>query len=186
MRPSFRPVLAFNTPSPLSLIMSSFCYLVAKSCPSLWDPMDCSTPGFPVCLLKFMSIESVMPSNHLILCRPFLLLPSVFPSIRVLCNESALCIKWPKYWSFSIRPPNEYSGLIFFRIDWFDSLCYPLDFQESSSAHNSIHQFFGVQTSLWSNSHICTWLLKKPELWLFGLLSPNWCLCFLICYLGFS
>ena len=70
---------------------------------------------------KPMSIESVMPSNHLILCHP-LLLPSIFPSIRVFSNESALLISWPKYWSFSISPSNEYSGLISFRIDWFDPL----------------------------------------------------------------
>ena len=73
-------------------------------------------------LLKLMSIESVMPSNHLILCRPLLLLPSIFPSIGGFFNESALCSKWPKYWSFSISPSNEYSGLISFRIDWFDLL----------------------------------------------------------------
>ena len=73
-------------------------------------------------LLKPMSIESVMPSNHLILCRRLLLLPSIFPSIRVFSNELALCIKWPKYWSFSISPSNEYSGLTVFRIDWFDLL----------------------------------------------------------------
>ena len=73
-------------------------------------------------LLKFMSIVSVMPSNHLILCCPLLLLLSVFPRIRVFSNESALCIGWPKYWSFSISPSNEYSGLISFRIDWFDLL----------------------------------------------------------------
>ena len=75
-------------------------------------------------LLKFMSIESVMSSNHLILCRPLLLLSSIFLSIRVFSNESALHIRWPKYWSFSfsIRPSNEYSGLISFRIDWFDCL----------------------------------------------------------------
>ena len=75
-------------------------------------------------LLKLMSIESVMPSNHLILCCPLLLLPSIFPSIRVFSNESVLPIKWPKYWSFSfsISPSNEYSGLIYFRMDWFDFL----------------------------------------------------------------
>ena len=73
-------------------------------------------------LLKPMSIQSVMPSNHLILCHPLLLLPSIFLSIRVLSNESALCIRWPKYWSFSISPSNEYSGMISFRIDWFDFL----------------------------------------------------------------
>ena len=74
--------------------------------------------------LKPMSIESVMPSNHLILCRPFLLLPSIFPSIRVFLNESALCIRWPKYWSFSfkISPTNEHPGLISFRMDWLDLL----------------------------------------------------------------
>ena len=89
--------------------------------------MDCSTPGFsvlhhPWSLLKLMSIELVMPSNHLALHRPLLLLPSVFPSIRVFSNESALCIRWPKYWSFSfsINPFSEYSGLISFRIIWFD------------------------------------------------------------------
>ena len=90
--------------------------------------MDCSTPGSPVLdylswgLLKLMSIQSVMPSNHLILCRPLLLLPSMFPSIRVFSSESALHIRWPKYWSFSfsISPSNVESGLISFRIDCFD------------------------------------------------------------------
>ena len=91
--------------------------------------MDCGTPGFPVHhqpqnLLKLMSIKSVMPSNHLILCHPLHLLPSIFPSIWVFSSESVLCIRWPKYWSFSfsISPSNEYSGLISFRIDWFDLL----------------------------------------------------------------
>ena len=85
-----------------------------------------ASPSFTISwsLLKLMSIESVMPSSHLILCRPLLLLPSIFPSIRVFSSESALCFRWPKYWSFSfsISPSNEYSGFIFFRIDWFDSL----------------------------------------------------------------
>ena len=85
-------------------------------------------------LLKLMSIESVMPSNHLILCHPLLLSPSIFPSIRVFSNESALHIRWPKYWSFSfsISPSNEYSGLISFRMDWLDLLASPKDSQESS------------------------------------------------------
>ena len=84
-------------------------------------------------LLKFMSIESVTPSNHLILCRPLLLLPSIFPSIRVFSNESVLCVRWPKYWrfSFSISPSNEYSGLISFRMDWLDLLAVQ-DAHESS------------------------------------------------------
>ena len=101
---------------------------VTQSCPTLCNTMDCSTPGFPVHhqlldLLRLISIESEMPSNHLILCHP-LFLPAVFLSTRVFSNESALCIRWPKYWSFSfsISPFNEYSGLISFRIDWFDLL----------------------------------------------------------------
>ena len=92
----------------------------AQLCSTLCDPMDCSTPGLPVItnswsLLKLMSIELVMPSSHLMLCRPLLLLPSIFPSIRVFSNESVLPIRWPKYWSFSvsISPSNEYSGLIY-------------------------------------------------------------------------
>ena len=85
-------------------------------------------------LFKLMSIESVMPSNHVILCHPLLLLPSVFPSIRIFSHESALHIRWPKYWSlsFSISSSNEYSGLISFRIDWFDLLKCSRDSQESS------------------------------------------------------
>ena len=89
--------------------------------------MDCSTPGLPVrhhlpALAQIMFIESVMPSSHLILCHPLLLLPAIFPSIRVFSNESALHIRQPKYWSFSISisPSNEYSGLITFRMDWFN------------------------------------------------------------------
>ena len=103
------------------------CCSVAQSCPTLCNPMDCSTPGFPVfqiswILLKLMSIELVIPSDHLFLFHPLILLPSVFPNIRVFSDESALFIRWPKYWSFSssISPSNEYSGLIFLRIDWFD------------------------------------------------------------------
>ena len=109
-------------------------------------------------LLKLTSIESVMPSNQLILCRPLLLLPSVFPSIRVFSNESALRIRCLKYWSisFSVSPSSEYSGLISFRIDWFDLL----QFKGLSRVFSSItilkHQFFGAQPSLWSNSHIHT------------------------------
>ena len=92
-------------------------------------------------LLKLMFIESVMPSNHLILCHPLLLLPSVFPSIRVFSNESALLIKWPKYWSFScsISVSNEYSGLIFFRTDWFEPSPTP-QFPGSASGKESTRQ----------------------------------------------
>ena len=99
---------------------------VAQSCPTLCNSMDCSMPDLTTItnsqsFLKLMSIESVMPSNYLILCHPLLLL-LIFPSIRIFSNESVLHIRWPKYWSFSfsISPSNEYSGLISFRIDWFD------------------------------------------------------------------
>ena len=86
--------------------------------------LPCPSPIPGACSSKLMSIKSVMPSNHLILCRPFLLLPSIFPNIKVFSSESSLCIRWPKYWSFSfsISPSNEYSGLTSFRIDWFDLL----------------------------------------------------------------
>ena len=101
---------------------------VAQSCLTLFNPMDCSTPvlslSFSIIqsLFKLLSIESVMPSNHLILGHPLLLLPSIFPSIRVFITASVHRIRWPKYWSFnfSISPSNEYSGLISFRIDWFE------------------------------------------------------------------
>ena len=102
---------------------------VAQSCPTLRDTMDCSMPGLPVHnqlseLLKLMFIQSVMSSNHLILCCSLLLLPSIFPRIRVFSNESALCIRWPNYQSFSfnISPSNEQPGLISFRMDWLDLL----------------------------------------------------------------
>ena len=106
-------------------------------------------------LFKLMSIESVMPSNHLILCRPLLLMPSIFPSIRVFSNESVLCIKWPKYWSFSfsISPSNEYSGLISFRIGWFDVLAVqgtlksPLQHHSSKASILWRSAFFIVQLS---------------------------------------
>ena len=108
------------------------CCLAAKSCPTLCNPMGCSRPNSQS-LLKFMSVESVMLSNHLILCCPLLLPPSIFPSIRVFSNDSVLHIRWPKCWSFSfsISPSKKYSGLISFRMDWLD-LCSPKNSQESS------------------------------------------------------
>ena len=113
---------------------------------------------------KPMSIESVMPSNHLILCSPLHLPPSIFPSIRVFSNESALCIKWTKYWSFSfsISPSKENSGLISFRMDWLDLLAVQGTLK--SLLHTTVqnHQFFTTQLSLWSNSHIHAWPLEKP------------------------
>ena len=89
----------------------------------------------------------MMPSNHLILCCPILLLPSICPSIRVFSNESALCIRWPKYWSFrlSISPSSEYSGLISFRVDWFYLLAVQETLKSLLQHHDSTHQFFGTQ-----------------------------------------
>ena len=113
-------------------------------------------------LLKLMSIESVMPSNHLILCHPLLLLLSIFPIIRAFSNEPVLPIRWPKYWSFSfsISPSNEYSGLISFRIHWFD-----LEVQGTLKGllqhHSSIASMLRC-SALQSNFHIHTWLLEKP------------------------
>ena len=96
-------------------------------------------------LLKLMSIESVMPSNHLLLCHSLLLLPSVFPSIRVFSKESVLCIRWPKYWSFSFSPSGEHSGPISFRMDWLDLVEVSRVFSNTTVQN---HQFFGTQLSL--------------------------------------
>ena len=135
---------------------------VAQSCPTLCDPMNRSMPGLPVhhrlpesTPPKPMSIELVMPSNHLILCRPLLLLPSIFPSIRAFSNESSLRIRWPKYWSFSfsISPSNEYSGLISFMMDWLDLLAVQGTLKSLLQYHNSkasilqCSAFFIVQLS---------------------------------------
>ena len=128
---------------------------VAQSCPALCDPLDCSTPDFPVLncsqiLLKFMSFELVMPSNHLILCHSLLFPSSIFSSIRVFSNESALHIRWSKYWSFSfsISPSNEYSGLICFRMDWLDLLAV-------QGTPNSLlqHQLKSINSSVLSFLH---------------------------------
>ena len=113
---------------------------VAQLCPTLCDPMNHSTPGLPVTNSpsspKLTSIESVMPSSHLILCHPLLLLPPIPPSIRVFSSESTLLTRWPKYWSFSfsISPSNEHPGLVSFRIDWLDLLAVQGTLQESSPA----------------------------------------------------
>ena len=101
-------------------------------------------------LLKLVSIESVMPFHHLILCHPLLLLPSIFPSIRVFSSESVLHIKWPRYrsFSFSISPSNEYSGLISFRMDWLDLLAVQGTFKIFSNTTVQKHQYFGAQLYL--------------------------------------
>ena len=133
------------------LLGNTLCCSVGQSCLTVCDPMDCSTlvhglqasPSFIISrsLLKLLSIESVMPSNHLVLCCPLLLLPSIFPSIRVFANELALRIRWPKYqrFSFNIGPSNEYSGLIPFRIVWFDP----------SAVHVTLRGLLQHHTLLW-------------------------------------
>ena len=150
-------------------VKRSCCCSVAQLNPTLCNPMDCGTPGFPV--LHYLPElpqthvhwfgDTIQPSHHLL--PPSNLLVSVFPSIRVFSNESALCIRWPKYWSFSfsISPSNEYSGLIYFRTDCFD-LLYLRDSQESSPApqFESINSL--VLSLLYGSNHISTWLLEKP------------------------
>ena len=136
-----------------------FCFSsVAQSYLTLCDPVDCSMTGFPVhhqlwSLLKLMSIELLMPSNHLILCCSLILLPSILPNIRVF-SESALRIRWPQYWSFSfsLSPSSEYSGLISFRIDWLDLLTVQgtlksLQHHNSKSSILQCSPFFMVQLS---------------------------------------
>ena len=121
------------------------CYVMSNS---MWPPWSATPQAFlsitnSWSLLKLMSIESMMPSNPLIFCHPLLLLPSILPSIWVFSNESVLCIRWSKYWSFSISPSSEYSGLISFRIDWFD--------------------LFAVQGTLKSLLQHLSWVLSTPQ-----------------------
>ena len=143
---------------------------------SSWTAAHQASLSFTVSqsLLKLMSVESMMPSNQLILCCPLLFLPSIFPSIRIFSKESALRIMWPKYWSFnfSISPSNEYSGL-----KSLQSKGLSWDF---SSITVWKHQFFSIQLFLWFLSHIGTWLLEKTKLWLYGALLAKRCLCFSI------
>ena len=131
--------------------------------------MNHSTPGLPVHhqlpeFTKLMSIELVMPSSHLILCRPLLLLPPIPPSIRVFSNESTICIRWPESWScsFSISPSKEHPGLISFRMDWLDLLQSKGFSRVFSNTTVQKHQFFDTQPSSQSSSHIHTRPQDKP------------------------
>ena len=142
---------------------------VAQSCLTLCDPINCSTPGLPVHhqllnLPKLMSVELVLPSNHLIFCHPLLLLPSIFHSIRVFSNESALHIRWTKYWSFSfnIGPSNEHQD--WSPLGWTGWISLQSKGLSSVFSNTTVqkHQFFGTQLSLQSNSHIHTWLPEEP------------------------
>ena len=163
---------------------------VAQSCPTLWDPMGCSMPGFSVHhqLLELAQIhvhqvgDAIQPSHPW--SSPF---SPVFnlSQHQGLFHESVLHIRWPKYWSFnfSISPSNEYSGLISFRMNWLDLLAVSRVF---SNTIVQKHQLFGALLSLWSNSHIHTWLWVKPLLWLDGHLLTKGCLWFSICCLSLS
>ena len=184
---------------------------VDQSCPTLCNPMNCSTPGLlvhhqlPEFTQTHVHYELVMPSNHLILCRPLLLLPSIFPSIRVFSNESALRIRRPKYWNFSfnISPFNELPGVISFRKEWLDLLLpisiqgwFPLgligliSFQSKGSQESfPAPQFKSISSSAFSLLYHWT-LTSAHDYWknhsfdYNGLSSAKWCLCFLICHLG--
>ena len=141
---------------------------VAQSClfATPWTAACLASLSFTISqsLLKLMSIESVVPSNHFILCCRFLCLPSIFPSIRIFSSTSGLHIRWPKYWSFSfsISPYNEYSGLISFSIDWLISLKSKGLSGVFSNTPIWKHRFFSTQSYLWSSCHIHTWLVEKP------------------------
>ena len=164
---------------------------VAQSCLTLCDPVNRSSPGLPVHhqppeFTQTYVHWSVMPSNHLILCHPLLLLPSIIPSIRVFSSESVLCIRWPKFWSFSfsISPSNEYSGVIYLRMDWLNLLAVQGTLKSLFQHHSS------KASLLWCSAffmvHICTWLLETQELQLYGPLLTKWCFYFLIHYLNLS
>ena len=153
----------FQIPFHYRLFSSVQFSSVTQSCPTLCDPMNHSMPGLPVHhqlleLLKLISIESVIPSNHLILCRPLLLLPSIFPSIRVFSNESALHIRWPKYWSFSfnVSPSNEHPGLISFRMDWLDLLAVQGNLKSLLQHHSSKASILRRSAFFIVKSHIHT------------------------------
>ena len=131
------------------------CCSVTQLCPILGNPMDCSKPGISISwsLFKHMSIESMMPSSHFILCCLLLVLLSIFRNIRVFSNASTLHIRWPRYWNFSISPSNKYSGLISFKIDWFDPFAVQGSLKNLLQHHNSkasilwLSAFFTVQLS---------------------------------------
>ena len=136
---------------------------VTQSCPTVCNPMDCSMPGFPALhyLPEFTQTHVHWVDDATTIsssCQPLLLLPSTFPSIRVFSNESALHIRWPKYWSFSISPSNEYSGLISFRIDWFDLLAVQGTLK-SLVQHHSLKASIRQCSALFL---VHTWPLEKP------------------------
>ena len=152
-----------GSPPPFFVVVQSLSHVWLFETPRT---VSCQVPlSFSISrsLLKFLSIESVMPSNHLTFCCPLLLLPLIFPSIRMFSSELALCIRWPEYWnfSFSISPSNEYSGLISLGLAGLISLQSKRLSRVFSSTTVWKQQFFGAQPYLWANSHIHAWLLEK-------------------------
>ena len=145
----------FQAPGHLNRVLFLFSHSVMSDSATPWTAARQASLSFTVSLslLKLMSIESVIPSKHLILCHPLLFLPSIFPSIRVFSNESVLHIRWPKDWSFSVSPSSEYSGLISFRIDWFDLLAAQGTLKSLFQHHNNLkasvlqHSAYRVQSS---------------------------------------
>ena len=150
--------LPSNLPCDRVLVVQSLSHVRHTATP--WTAAYQASLSFTVSqsLLKFMSIKSVMLSNHLILCHSLLFLPSVFPSIRVFSSESTLCLRWPKYWSFSfsINLSNEYSWLISFRIEWFDIFAVQVTLKSLPHHHNLKASIPGTWPSLWFSSHIHT------------------------------
>ena len=165
-------IIAHQDPLSMGFSRQEYCSelsLVTQLCPkfvTLWTSacQDSLSITNSQSLLKLMSTETAMPSNHFSLCGPLLLSPSTFPSTRVFYNESVPWIGWPKYWSFNFRinPCKEYSGMISFRMDWWDPLAVQGTFRSLLQQQVQKHQFFSTHLSLYSNSYIHTWLLKKP------------------------
>ena len=139
---------------------------VTQLCPTLCDTMDCSPTG--------SSVHRILQARIL----EWVAVP--------FSSESPLSIRWPKCWSFSLSPSSEYSGLIFFRIDWLDLLAIQGTLKSLLQHHSSKASILWCSAFLWSNFHIHTWPLGKPQPWLHGSLSPKWCICFLKCSLGLS
>ena len=173
--------------------MISVVVVVALLCPTFCNPMGCSMPAFSVLHHRLelaqihihwvgdaMSIESVMPSSNLVLRHPFLLLPSIFPGIRTFSSELALCIRWPKYWSFSfsISPSSEYLGMIFFRIDWFDFLAVQGTLKSLLQHHNVIYVIWYMIyvkcfKKLWEK--VVAGIIEETKwLWLWDVNSWRW------------
>ena len=184
---TYSNILAWKNPTDRWLLFS---HSVVSDSVTPWNAACQAFLSFTISrsLLKLMSIETVMPSNHLVICHLLLLLPSIFPSIRVFCNESVLHIRWPKYrsFSFSISPSNEYSGLISFRIDWFDLLAVQRPLKSLLQQHSSkasilrCSAFFMVQLSHPYMTIGKTIALTRQTF------VDKVTLCFLICCLGWS